>query len=159
MSLLARLILPWSNPLPAQLSPACLAGGPCSYKFQPCTISTGAQQWPEKPKMWWLLKHPHFTQHNRSVPDPSPCSLDTTQTKPKSDWALLLLPAHFWCLELNFLTTLAWGWKYLWSQAGAANGASHVAPVQEPCKGHFICIVVKWCYAMSLHKPSASLLI
>lgn len=62
---------------------SCLPGGPRSFKL---TISTSAGQWWEKPKRWWLPKHPHFIQSNSSVPDPSPCRLDKTQTEPKLDW-------------------------------------------------------------------------
>lgn len=155
VSLLARLFLPWSNPLPAQLSPACAdlteqgscwAGGPCSFNLRSFSLapsaSTSAGQWPEKPKRSVPDPSPYFIQHNRSVPDPSPCGLDKTQTVPKLVWALLLLPEHFCCLGPNFLNALTQGWKYVWSQAVAANRASHLAPVWGPYKGHFTCKVL-----------------
>lgn len=105
-------------------------------------------------KHWrWTLKQkdeavvvaragPCFIQRSRSVPDPSPCGSDKSQTKPKLLWALLLSPQHSCCLGPNFPNALTRVWKYVQSQTRATNWTSHLAPIRGPYKDHFITICV-----------------
>lgn len=93
----ARLVLPWSNLLPAKLPHACvdvskqrghLADESGFFKFKrlnlawPVSTSTGLQCRNAKAVVA-PPAGPHSIQCSRSAPDPSHCGLDKPQTETK----------------------------------------------------------------------------